>query len=103
MLNAALLGVARAVVDGLRGAPAENGLDAAPYITQNHGTLTTASHALDVPVLADAIVVDVGGTCTDIGILVHGLPREFATAVQVGGVRTNFLKGSPGVSLARSG
>ena len=109
MLNAALLGVARAVVDGLRGALAENGLDAAPYITQNDGTLMTASHALEMPVLslgsgptnsmrgacslaglADAIVVDVGGTSTDIGILVDGFPRESATAVQVGGVRTNF-------------
>ena len=109
MLNAALLGVARAVVDGLRGALVENGLDAAPYITQNDGTLMTASHALEMPVLslgsgptnsmrgacslaglADAIVVDVGGTSTDIGILVDGFPRESATAVHVGGVRTNF-------------
>ncbi len=40
--------------------------------------------------LADAIVVDVGGTPTDVGILVDGFPRESAAAVYVGGVRTNF-------------
>ena len=109
MLNAALLGVARSVVDGLRAALSENDLDAAPYITQNDGTLMTADHALEMPVLSlgsgptnsmrgacslaglsDAVVVDVGGTSTDIGVLVDGFPRESATAVYVGGVRTNF-------------
>jgi N-methylhydantoinase A/oxoprolinase/acetone carboxylase beta subunit len=40
--------------------------------------------------LQDAIVMDVGGTTTDIGALVHGFPRESAMAVDVGGVRTNF-------------
>ena len=69
----------------------------------------TSSHALEMPVLslgsgptnsmrgacslaglADAIVVDVGGTSTDVGILVDGFPRESAAAVYVGGVRTNF-------------
>ncbi len=109
MLNAALRGVARAVVDGFRTALAENGLEANAYITQNDGTLMTADYALQMPVLSlgsgptnsmrgacslaglsDAIVVDVGGTSTDIGILVDGFPRESATAVYVGGVRTNF-------------
>ncbi len=109
MLNAALLGVASAVVDGLTNALAENSLDAAPYITQNDGTLMTARQALEMPVLSlgsgptnsmrgacwlaglsDAIVVDVGGTSTDIGILVDGFPRESASAVHVGGARTNF-------------
>jgi N-methylhydantoinase A/oxoprolinase/acetone carboxylase beta subunit len=40
--------------------------------------------------LQDAIVMDVGGTTTDIGALVHGFPRESSIAVDVGGVRTNF-------------
>jgi N-methylhydantoinase A/oxoprolinase/acetone carboxylase beta subunit len=38
----------------------------------------------------DCIVVDVGGTTSDIGALVHGFPREASVAVDVGGVRTNF-------------
>ena len=34
--------------------------------------------------------MDVGGTSTDVGILVDGFPRESSHAVEVGGVRTNF-------------
>jgi N-methylhydantoinase A/oxoprolinase/acetone carboxylase beta subunit len=40
--------------------------------------------------LADALVIDVGGTTTDIGALRHGFPREANTVVEVGGVRTLF-------------
>jgi N-methylhydantoinase A/oxoprolinase/acetone carboxylase beta subunit len=39
---------------------------------------------------ADALVVDVGGTTTDIGALRHGFPREANNVVEVGGVRTLF-------------
>jgi N-methylhydantoinase A/oxoprolinase/acetone carboxylase beta subunit len=39
---------------------------------------------------ADAIVVDIGGTTTDVGVLQKGFPRAAGTAVDVGGVRTNF-------------
>lgn len=109
MLNASLLSIARAVVDGFKQALTDHGLSASAFITQNDGTLMTAEHATAMPVLAlgsgptnsmrgacslaelsDALVVDVGGTSTDIGILVDGFPRESATAVYVGGVRTNF-------------
>jgi N-methylhydantoinase A/oxoprolinase/acetone carboxylase beta subunit len=40
--------------------------------------------------IKDAVVVDVGGTTTDVGALTHGFPREASVAVEVGGVRTNF-------------
>lgn len=109
MLNASLLGVARAVVDGFKQALIDHGISASAFITQNDGTLMTAEHATEMPVLAlgsgptnsmrgacslaelsNALVVDVGGTSTDIGILVDGFPRESTTAVYVGGVRTNF-------------
>jgi N-methylhydantoinase A/oxoprolinase/acetone carboxylase beta subunit len=40
--------------------------------------------------MQDAIVMDVGGTTTDIGALVSGFPRESSIAVDVGGIRTNF-------------
>ncbi len=40
--------------------------------------------------MQDAIVMDVGGTTTDIGALVNGFPRESSIAVDIGGVRTNF-------------
>jgi len=35
-------------------------------------------------------VIDVGGTTTDVGILVGGFSREASVVVHVGGVRTNF-------------
>jgi N-methylhydantoinase A/oxoprolinase/acetone carboxylase beta subunit len=108
-LNASLLSVSRAVVDGLSRALAENGLSVDSYLTQNDGTLMTAAQAMKYPVLtlasgptnsmrgasalaglADALVIDVGGTSTDVGILVDGFPRESMHAVEVGGVRTNF-------------
>lgn len=37
-----------------------------------------------------AIVVDVGGTSTDVGVLVSGFPRESYAAGSLAGVRTNF-------------
>ena len=40
--------------------------------------------------LDDAVVVDVGGTTTDVGCLRHGFPREANAVVEVGGVRTLF-------------
>jgi len=84
-------------------------LDCPYYITQNDGTLMSAQFVQAYPVLTfasgptnsmrgasfltgeqDAIVVDVGGTSTDVGALVKGFPRAASTAVDVGGVRTNF-------------
>ena len=40
--------------------------------------------------LDDALVVDVGGTTTDIGVLTRGFPRESFIESDIGGVRTNF-------------
>jgi N-methylhydantoinase A/oxoprolinase/acetone carboxylase beta subunit len=38
----------------------------------------------------EALVVDVGGTTTDVGSLRHGFPREANSVVEIGGVRTLF-------------
>jgi N-methylhydantoinase A/oxoprolinase/acetone carboxylase beta subunit len=38
----------------------------------------------------DSLVVDVGGTSTDVGVLVNGFPRESSQGVEIGGIRTNF-------------
>ncbi|MEW9551242.1 hydantoinase/oxoprolinase N-terminal domain-containing protein [Nonomuraea sp. NPDC050783] len=109
VLNAALYGVAAHVTGALTAALAERGLGARPYLAQNDGTLMTLEHAARLPVAtigsgpanslrgaaylsgaADAIVVDVGGTSTDLGVLSGGFPRESAAAVEIGGVLTNF-------------
>ncbi|MEV0615205.1 hydantoinase/oxoprolinase family protein [Nonomuraea sp. NPDC050404] len=109
VLNAALYGVAAHVTEALVTALAERGLGARPYLAQNDGTLMTLEQAARLPVstigsgpanslrgaaylsgVADAIVVDVGGTSTDLGVLAGGFPRESAAAVEIGGVLTNF-------------
>ncbi|MFG3442243.1 hydantoinase/oxoprolinase N-terminal domain-containing protein [Nonomuraea sp. NPDC047897] len=109
VLNAALYGVAAHVVEALVRALAERGLAARPYLAQNDGTLMTVEHAARLPVatigsgpanslrgaaflsgVAEAVVADVGGTSTDLGVLAGGFPRESAAAVEIGGVLTNF-------------
>src|SRR5690606_2880952 len=107
LMNAALTDLARDTVAAFEAAIATSGLSAPLYITQNDGTVMLAAHAMRQPVLSfasgatnsmrgaaflsgisDAMVIDVGGTTTDIGQLRHGFPREANGVVEVGGVRT---------------
>ncbi|KAL2044140.1 hypothetical protein ABVK25_012429 [Lepraria finkii] len=93
----------QAAIAGLR-------IEAPLLLTQNGGTLRNADWAARYPVLdaasaptassmrgaaalsglTDAMVIDIGGTTSDVGALTHGFPREASVAVDVGGVRTNF-------------
>jgi N-methylhydantoinase A/oxoprolinase/acetone carboxylase beta subunit len=109
VLNAAVTAVARRVVGAFEGALVRLGIDAELFLSQNDGTLMSLDYALRYPILTiacgptnsirgaaflsgmgDAIVVDVGGTSTDVGVLSSGFPRESAVAVEIGGVQTNF-------------
>lgn len=109
ILNACLRDLAARTVDAFRRAIDELAIHAPLYLTQNDGTLMSAEFARQFPVLTiasgptnsmrgaallsgltDAIVVDIGGTTSDVGALAHGFPREASVAVEVGGVRTNF-------------
>ncbi|ATL68815.1 hydantoinase/oxoprolinase N-terminal domain-containing protein [Nocardia terpenica] len=109
IINAALAEMATQIVDGLADAVRGAGIDAPLYLSQNDGTLMEIHYARKYPVatfasgptnsmrgaaflsgLADCVVVDVGGTTTDVGVLQRGFPREAATEVTVAGVRTNF-------------
>jgi N-methylhydantoinase A/oxoprolinase/acetone carboxylase beta subunit len=109
LLNAALIDLARRTTRAFTEAIRASGLAAPLYLTQNDGTVMLASVAEAYPVysfasgptnsmrgaaflsgLADAIVIDVGGTTTDIGSLRQGFPREANNVVEVGGVRTLF-------------
>ena len=38
----------------------------------------------------EALVLDIGGTTSDVGALRHGFPRETAVSASFAGVRTNF-------------
>lgn len=109
ILNSSLLDLARRTVAGLRQGLAACGLRCPLYLSQNDGTLMDADRAQHFPVLSfasgptnsmrgaaflsghrNAVVLDVGGTTTDIGLLQNGFPRQASTTVDIGGVRTNF-------------
>ena len=61
-----------------------------PVLTFASGPTNSMRGAAFLSDLKDAIVIDVGGTTTDVGVLQQGFPRVAATAVTIGGVRTNF-------------
>ncbi len=127
IVNACLRPLAERTVAGLIAALVELGLDCPLHVSQNDGTLMSADFARRYPVatfasgptnsmrgaaflsgVRDGVVIDVGGTTSDIGVLVNGFPREASTAVSVAGVRTNFRMpdvlslGLGGGSLVRS-
>ncbi len=109
ILNASLLALSEKTVDAFANALKTCGLHCPFFITQNDGTLMNAEFVKQFPVLTfasgptnsmrgavflsgeqDAIVVDIGGTTTDVGLVQQGFPRQASSSVDVGGVRTNF-------------
>ncbi len=110
ILNASVVNVAKTTINGFVNALREEGIqDARVFLGQNDGTLMSVDYALKYPILTvacgptnslrgasylsghdNAIVVDVGGTTTDVGVLVGSFPRESSLAVEIGGARTNF-------------
>ena len=109
IVNACLRDLAETIVDAFTSALATVGIHAPLYLSQNDGTLMDVEFTRKYPVatfasgptnsmrgaailsgLADCAVVDIGGTTTDVGMLTHGFPREAATEVDIGGVRSNF-------------
>ena len=109
LLNASLRRLAESTTLAFTEALDTSGIKAPLYLTQNDGTVMRADQAEAFPVysfssgptnsmrgaahlsgLSDAMVVDVGGTTTDIGHLKAGFPREANTVVEIGGVRTLF-------------
>ena len=109
LLNTSLLPFAEKVVNSFVEAVRQRGLTCRFFVSQNDGTLMDADFAKHFPALTfasgptnsirgacmltglkDAVVVDIGGTTSDIGILRDGFPRESNTVIEVGGVRTNF-------------
>ncbi|AEF95323.1 Hydantoinase/oxoprolinase [Desulfotomaculum nigrificans CO-1-SRB] len=128
VLNASLVDVARTTAESFIAALEREGIKAKVYFGQNDGTLMAVEYAMRYPILTiacgptnsirgasflakqrNALVVDVGGTTTDVGVLVNGFPRESSVAVEIGGVRTNFRMpdlisiGLGGGTIVRSG
>ena len=128
IINAALSQLSSHVVQAFRRSLQELDLKAPLFISQNDGTLMRADDVQRYPVLTfasgptnsmrgavylariqDAMVVDIGGTTSDIGMLRNGFPRQSTNFVDVGGVKTNFRMpdvlavGLGGGSLVRDG
>ncbi len=109
IMNACLRDLAVQIVASFGKALSDLNITAPFYISQNDGTLMNAEFAEKYPVLTfasgptnsmrgaaflsgvkEAMVVDIGGTTSDVGMLIQGFPREASVVVDVGGVRTNF-------------
>lgn len=119
ILNASIMKFARRTIRGFRAAMRRLGLDCTLFISQNDGTVIDAHSAAKLPIktfssgptnsmrgaaylglgrtgtpgetLSATIVVDVGGTTTDCGVLLpSGFPRAAAAYVNVAGVTMNF-------------
>lgn len=110
ILNAGLYEVAKSFTDGFAKSLQKEGVtNAKIFLSQNDGTLMTIEEAKKYPILTIAcgptnsirgaaylshkengIIVDVGGTTTDFGVIQNGFPRESSVAATIGGVRTNF-------------
>lgn len=109
VMNASLSELSTRVVQSFREALARLAVEAPFFVSQNDGTLMSADYVEKYPVLTfasgptnsmrgaaylsglkEALIADIGGTTTDIGVLVNGFPRESSLTVDVGGVRTNF-------------
>jgi len=109
IMNGALREMAHRAVTSLNEGLRRAGISSPIYFSQNDGTLVSAEYAGRFPVvtcsagptnslrgaafltgLDDALVMDIGGTTTDLGFLVRGFPRESSLPRDIGGVRTNF-------------
>jgi N-methylhydantoinase A/oxoprolinase/acetone carboxylase beta subunit len=108
-MNAALTSVAEEAATAFIDAMDERDIDAQLYFGQNDGTLMSVEYALEYPIftvasgpsnsvrgaaylsgIENGIIVDVGGTTTDVGAVTDGFPRESSVAVEIGDVKTNF-------------
>lgn len=115
ILNAAILPFARKTIHSFQEPVKKLGLDCPVFITQNDGTILSGDAASRLPIRTFSsgptnsmrgasflihgeerdgqaiMVVDVGGTTTDVGLLLaNGFPRQQAAYSELAGVRMNF-------------
>ena len=113
ILNASILPFARKTIQSFQTAILRLKLQCPVFITQNDGTILLARAASKLPIRTFSsgptnsmrgaafltqngvkepmMVVDIGGTTTDIGLLLaNGFPRQAAAFSEISGVRTNF-------------
>ncbi|KAE8167882.1 hypothetical protein BDV40DRAFT_252066 [Aspergillus tamarii] len=133
ILNGAILRYARQTIRRFRRAMKSLHLQCPLFLTQNDGTIIDATSAAKTPIrtfnsgatnsmrgaaylagedLANksTIVVDIGGTTTDVGVLLpSGLPRQASAYVKAAGIKVNYSMphlysvGLGGGSIVRDG
>jgi N-methylhydantoinase A/oxoprolinase/acetone carboxylase beta subunit len=113
ILNASILPFARRTIRSFHEPIRRLGLSCPVFISQNDGTVLSGELALQLPIRTfssgptnsmrgagfilhpkvdgDLMIVDIGGTTTDVGILqANGFPRQQAAYSDLAGVRMNF-------------
>ena len=114
ILNASILSFARKTIASFQSPIKKLGLECPVFITQNDGTILSGEAASRLPIRTFSsgptnsmrgaaflvgrqenseamMVVDVGGTTTDVGLLLaNGFPRQQAAYSELSGVRMNF-------------
>ncbi|CAO2656795.1 Nn.00g055980.m01.CDS01 [Neocucurbitaria sp. VM-36] len=114
ILNASILSFARKTIASFQTPIKKLGLSCPVFITQNDGTILSGEAASRLPIRTFSsgptnsmrgaaflvgkqengkamMVVDVGGTTTDVGLLLaNGFPRQQAAYSELSGVRMNF-------------
>lgn len=109
ILNAALIKMGVELANSFVETLQKLDINAEVFFSQNDGTLMNYEFTKKYPIftigcgitnsirgaaflskLKDAIILDIGGTTTDIGVLNNGFPRESALPCVVGGIHINF-------------
>lgn len=113
ILNASILSFARKTIRSFQEPIKRLGLHCPVFITQNDGTVLSGDMAAKLPIrtfssgptnsmrgaaflahgeISEAVmVVDIGGTTTDVGLLyANGFPRQQAAYSDLAGIRVNF-------------
>lgn len=109
LLNSALKKVITSGFSALENKMRQMGIHAPLWMVQNDGSIMDLAQAAKLPIftisagqtnsfigackqagLDRAIVVDIGGTSTDIGVVQDGFPRRSCHAAQIGGVELHF-------------
>lgn len=110
IMNTRLLPIIRDLMVSVKKVMSDVGIDAPMMIVKGDGSIMSEKVALDRPIETilsgpaasligaknltganDAIVVDIGGTTTDIGILRNGTPRLEKEGAVIGGRRTRVM------------
>eukprot|EP01084_Bolivina_argentea_P312054 540226_1 len=114
ILNAAICKLAEKTIQSFKNAMENVGITSTLYLTKNDGTQCDSNDAIKYPITTFAsgptnsmkgaallynsediststiIVCDIGGTTSDIGMLVNGFIQLSATKCQMAGIETNF-------------